>query len=71
VKETREIDLNTLVDVPTSDGGTVKKRLVELTSADLQALADQHRSREVQADLQSREQAASERQNRLDPHHKD
>ena len=61
MKETREIDLNTLVDVPIPGGGTVKKRLIDLTSADLQALAEQHRSREAQADVQAREQAAQER----------
>ena len=67
MKETREIDLKTLVDVPTPDGGTIKKRLIDLTSADLQALAEQHRSREAQADVQAREQAATKRLNRTNP----
>jgi hypothetical protein len=57
-KETLEIDLNQLIEVPTADGGTVRKRLVELTAEDVRALGERHRAAEVEADHLARARAA-------------
>jgi hypothetical protein len=60
-KETLEIDLNQLIEVPTTGGGTVRKRLVELTAEDVRALGERHRAAEVEADRLGRERAAERR----------
>jgi hypothetical protein len=54
MKETQEINLNATIDVPTPDGGSVKKRIMDLTAADIKALADQRQAREAQAGQQAR-----------------
>lgn len=62
MKETQEISLDVLVDVPTSDGGISRKRLTDLTREDLAALGERHRAREAESHRLEREQAQAQRQ---------
>jgi hypothetical protein len=44
-RDTQEVDLTVLVEVPSPDGGITTKRLMDLTPEDLAAMAIQHRTR--------------------------
>jgi hypothetical protein len=47
-RPTQRVDLTQLVEVPAPDGGVTRKRLVDLSPADLEALARRHRIRQAE-----------------------
>jgi hypothetical protein len=47
-KPTQRVDLTELVEVPAEDGSVTRKRLMDLTPTDLEALARQHRMQQAE-----------------------
>ena len=60
-KQTQEINLDQTVEVPMPDGGTVAKRLLELTPEDLRRIAERHRAAEAEAAQRARDAAIARR----------